>query len=164
MNNIQNILIFIQYEGNTERRKFSFFCTPQCIQITFQDIVNVILVTFVIIVFNSYQLYLVCAAQRLLWYKFALNWTWDLRQDFDREIWDTIMMIVECQTRRQIDLNKIDTNPHSHCFLLPQSTRCRIQSTWRPSQCCLFRSPCSRRSSSTNDAPFEKYTKYKWKF
>ena len=157
MNNIQNILISIQYEGNTERRKFSFFCTPQCIQITFQDIVNVILVTFVIIVFNSYQLYLVCAAQRLLWYKFAFNRARDLRQDFDEEIWDTIMMIVECQTRRQIDFkreDKIDKiTPHSHCFLSPQSTRCRTPSTWRPSQCCLFRLPCSRRSSSTNDAP-----------
>ena len=34
------IVFFIHYEGNAERRKFSFVCTAQCYQITFQDIVN----------------------------------------------------------------------------------------------------------------------------
>ena len=40
------IVFFIHYEGNAERRKFSFVCTAQCYQIKFQDIVNEILFDF----------------------------------------------------------------------------------------------------------------------
>lgn len=77
------------------------------------------------------------------------------------------MMIVECQNRREIDFkseDKIDKiKPHSHCFLSPQSTRFRTPSTWRPSQCCLFRLPCSLRFSSTNDAPIAQIYKIEMK-
>ena len=39
---------------------------------------------------------------------------------------------------------------------LPQSTHSRILSTWKPSQCCPFRFPCSRCSSSANGEPWLK--------
>ena len=78
-------------------------------------------------------------------------WWRDLSYDYD-DCW----MSDQASNWSKQDWRKKNT---SHCFLSPQSTRCRTPSTWRPSQCCLFRLLCSRRSSSTNDAPLEKCTK-----